>query len=348
MSTLSIDESELIRASISACASSQHSQTPAIPLPAVLVCLTTLPWELQLEIASHLDVRNIILLRQTCHLYRDYFTVDAIDKLFTNQGRVDELRFCCYKCLTIPASRDLVLDKTRGPNQWRSLCFICWRIDHSPSIHDATREAYDIQFSNNRHGHVCLWCGWPTFFNYYHVRCGDIFDATDNFWWCMASLRCTMLAVVSGTIWFHYTGNYQVVIPAMLNFFTSFVVVFLVSLYYFRWGCTTPLRVPIEVMMTLAWIPAVVYAAQDLANNKENPDQYSYLVCTVFVARCFIYFLNLLCEAMLVLGYNPRDFAHPGISERRKLLYVFCSFMVYWGVARYRRFRLKKIKRGTV
>ncbi|KAI1374093.1 hypothetical protein F4677DRAFT_461664 [Hypoxylon crocopeplum] len=296
--------------------------------------LTSMPWELQLMVLSQLDVKGALNLKKTCRIYFNYLTGKVIEKNNTENGYITfDLLNCCSLCLATPAIGDLVFDDSRRQDPWRSLCFKCWRVKCSPDYH--RKPQCLIKFVNGRDGHVCTFCGWPSMSDKTHPSCRKKLLAINAVWCTFSGFQFCLLALAVTVAWTSYPNVPQVVLPASLNFFVAFGYFTLFTLDATHQGVTSAHRMPLELLSTILWIPAIVYARKDIDRNEAAWSYYPAFVCAIFAASMLTYVLHAIGFALIFCGYDPRSHSIPGLSKKQKALYVVCSFLVYWAHAKY-------------
>ncbi|KAI1142732.1 hypothetical protein F5Y05DRAFT_129377 [Hypoxylon sp. FL0543] len=335
MSTSKAHELQLWRTASQASRFSQPSQAQSTVNLGNTSPLIALPWELQLSIISHLDVRGALQLRQTCQLYFQHLTTEAVEKLFTEAGYITfDLLNCCIECFAMPPIGYLVLGESCRQNSWRSSCFRCWRVKRSSDYY--LKPDRFITFVNGRTGHVCTFCGWPVCFNIMHPSCRRMVLAMKLVSWGLSVIHFSALILAITAAWIHYVEVPAVLIPATLNFFIAFGSLTLLTLDLLQDSNTTHSRLPMELTSTLLWMPAVVYAAQRISGGHASWNSYPAFICGLFTARLLTHALNVIGFGISSSGYDTRSPSLPGLSVCRRALYVVCSFLVYWASVKYR------------
>ncbi|KAI1409799.1 hypothetical protein F5Y13DRAFT_88338 [Hypoxylon sp. FL1857] len=297
--------------------------------------LTSLPWELQLEIISHLNVRSALWLRQTCQLYFQHLSVEAIEKIFTEDGYITfDLLNCCIECLATPPIGYLIMDESRRQNAWRSLCFRCWRVKRSPDHH--LKPNRTLSFVSGRNGRACKFCGWPVCFNVMHLSCRRMVLAMNGVWWGLSAVHFSLLIFTITAAWINYAEVPAVIIPATLNFFMAFASLALLTLDMLQNSNTSNCRLCMELTSTLIWTPAVFHSASEISDGGASWTSYPVFICGLFAARLLTHAMNIVGFSILSSGYDTRSPSFPGLSFRKRALYVVYSFLVYWACVKYR------------
>jgi hypothetical protein len=141
--------------------------------------LVELPLELQIAVLAHLDIADLIYLRQTCKYYRQLLTRDFIEKLLGSDQKLYD--GCCRTCLSYPG-RDRLVQLRISDSAWSSLCFRCYMT--APGIRADTsidRFADGVEFRS------CQWCGWP-------VNTDAKIPGRPFHWGCFVRYRRTVLS----------------------------------------------------------------------------------------------------------------------------------------------------------
>ncbi|KAI2615693.1 hypothetical protein GGR54DRAFT_265250 [Hypoxylon sp. NC1633] len=308
---------------------------PAVICEDVTFPLRSLPWELQLVVVSHLNLRDVLRLRHTCRDYFHYLTSNVLRDFFSAEGLITfELLNCCIECLSMPTIGYLALDNTRPQETWRSMCFRCWRVKRSPIYR---RTPYNpVSLVSGQTAHPCLFCGWPACNNEIHLPCRFMLLTLNTVWCSMSGLYFFVHAMTVTTAWTYYTGVPAVLLPATINFFSAFTYFMLFSFDVLQATNTSHYRLPVELVSTVLWTPATFHASHEIADGRAHWVSYPGFVCGVFAVNLLTHILHLIGFCLPLIGYDPRSHALPDVSIRRKSLYVLCSFLVYWARAKYR------------
>ncbi|KAI2462835.1 hypothetical protein F4781DRAFT_163493 [Annulohypoxylon bovei var. microspora] len=297
--------------------------------------LTSLPWELQLLIISHLDVRGALQLRRTCRLYFWYLTIEVIEQIFTENRYITfDLLNCCIDCFAIPSDGYLVQDDFYRRGIWKSMCFHCWRVKRSSHYYEKPNRR--ISYTNGRNGCACILCGWPIRHDTKHPSCKRALAIMNTMWWSFSIAHFLFALVVSTMVWLKYASVTVVIIPTVFNFLIAFVSLALLTMDLFRRSNTSRLRLPLELASTLIWTPPVFYTAREVFEGTATGASYPVFIWGLFLAKLVGHALNFVGFVLLSSGYDPRSPFLPDLSTKRRILYILSSFLAYWARSKYR------------
>ncbi|XXG96909.1 hypothetical protein Hte_003200 [Hypoxylon texense] len=232
--------------------------------------LASLPLELQFLILSQLDLYSLVTLRQTCPLYRQVITADLIRRQFTKDGWYDPaLEGCCTECLCMPGLDRLVLDTTRMDNQWRSMCFRCWRDRIS---RESSRKHWPlVEMANGEYGYICHFCTWPVHsgtsnsrIKQMHAPCRVRRLVVVISWLIMAVIQFGLGMLAAVLAWTMFRNQTTVLIPASIDFGLAIIALVIFTI---RVGTTNEVTytraLATELVITFIRIPPVTYTARE-------------------------------------------------------------------------------------
>ncbi|KAI5864381.1 hypothetical protein GGS23DRAFT_496977 [Durotheca rogersii] len=300
--------------------------------------LASLPLELQFLVISQLDLVSLVALRQTSALYRQIITAEVICRQFIVDGQPDpDLRSCCVDCLCMPGLDRLMVDTTRESHPWRSICFRCWRARPNQ---DSMRKHWPlVEMVNGDYGYVCQFCTWPVHnssagnrSNQMHAPCRVRRLVVLLMWLIMAIIQfgLGMLALVLA--WTTYRSLPTVLIPATIDFGLAMVALCVFFIRISTSNDRTYIQaLATELIITIIRIPPVTYTARETVISESNQGgplpKFGF---GVFLINLIFRILDLVGYSLLNCGYDPRNIFLSGLPLRKKILYGFCTFMVWF------------------
>ncbi|KAI1845570.1 hypothetical protein JX265_011680 [Neoarthrinium moseri] len=317
---------------------SKARQSPAQngPHGATTSGLLSLPVELQFMITSHLDLAETVALRRVCRLYRHVITADIVQAQFSRYGQYDAiLQGCCSECLTTPGLDRLILDVTREHDAWRSICFRCWRTQLTPDYQ--RKHGPLLELANGEYGYICHFCAWPVCGGdgqegsqeLLHAPCRVKRYLATITWFVMAILQVGLgvLALVLAVT--QYRKVPTVLIPTCIDFGLSIVAL---ALFIIRTCAHDEQKytyaLAAELMMTVVRIPPVCYTARETVNTP-NVTFMSKFALGIFLLNLVFRFVDTVGYTLLYFGYDPRSMFIAGLSLRKKMVYMLCTFVVW-------------------
>ncbi|KAI0475406.1 hypothetical protein GGR56DRAFT_512052 [Xylariaceae sp. FL0804] len=317
-----------------------HGQpAPPHPQPG----LTSLPPELQLLVLSQLDLAELVQLRQTCRLFRLVITPELVRRQFTRDGRARPLlRGCCNACLCMPGLDRLIVDADLPPDAWRSICFRCWRARLGREYHLNPWPV--VTFASGAQGYICQFCNWPVAAparsggpgadaesKWLHASCKRRRHAVLATWMVMAFMQFG-LGILGGVLaWTRYIHQPRVFIPATIDFGLSIlaVIAFVIRI------CTTTEKtyaraLATEMVVATIRLPPVTYTLRETVIKRLQVGLLPKFGFGVFLINLVFRLLDFMGHALLNCGYDPRKLFLAGLSWRKKLLFGFCTFMVWF------------------
>ncbi|KAI1461613.1 hypothetical protein F4805DRAFT_238937 [Annulohypoxylon moriforme] len=296
--------------------------------------LTSLPWELQLEIISHLDVRAALQLRRTCQLYFRCLTREVMERAFTENRYITyDLLNCCVDCLIMPPTGHLVQDEFFRPGIWKSMCFRCWRVKRSPQYFNKPDRR--IRFVDGREGRACIVCGWPIRHDVRHWSCARTLFSMNAILWMSSTGHFLYVLVITATICLYYTNAALVIIPIIINFLLAFASLCLLTSELVHHSKTSRMRLAVELASTLIWTPPIFYSIRQVVDGIISWNSYPIYIWLLFAAKLLCQALNLLGFLILAAEYDPRSSFLPDLSPRQKAFFMSCSFLARWAHAKY-------------
>ncbi|KAI4868820.1 hypothetical protein F4820DRAFT_89126 [Hypoxylon rubiginosum] len=317
--------------------SRSHHAPPRTGLPAD-AGLASLPLELQYLILSQLDLYSLVTLRQTCPLYRQVITADFIRRQFTRDGWYDPvLKSCCTECLCMPGLDRLVVDTTRPSHQWRSMCFRCWRDRIS---RESSRKHWPlVEMANGEYGYICHFCTWPVHsgtsnsrIKQMHAPCRVRRLVVVVSWLIMAVIQFGLGMLAAVLAWTMFRNQTTVLIPASIDFGLAIIALVIFTI---RVGTTNEVTytraLATELVITFIRIPPVTYTAREtIISETTQGGPLPKFGFGVFLINLIFRFLDMVGYTLLNCGYDPRSIFLGGLPLRKKLLYGFCTFMVWF------------------
>ncbi|KAI2632256.1 hypothetical protein GGR54DRAFT_582835 [Hypoxylon sp. NC1633] len=301
--------------------------------------LVSLPLELQFLIASHLDLESMVALRQTCRLYRQVITADIVRKQFTaRDGTADlVLQGCCTECLCIPGLDRLIIDTTHARHLWRSICFRCWR--DRLRRENQRKHLPLVEMANGDHGYICHFCAWPVHsgdpnmrIKQMHAPCRVRRLVVVISWLIMAIIQFGLGMLAAVLAWTMFRDTPTVLIPASIDFGLAVLALMIFTIRISTTSEVTYTRaLAIELIITFIRMPPVTYTARNTViseNSQGGPlPRFSF---GVFLINLVFRFLDMVGYTLLNCGYDPRSIFLGSLPLRKKLLYGFCTFMVWF------------------
>ncbi|OTB04270.1 hypothetical protein M426DRAFT_321107 [Hypoxylon sp. CI-4A] len=301
--------------------------------------LDSLPLELQFLILSHLDLASLITLRHTYPLYRQIITVEVVRKQFTDaDGRLDPvLQSCCTECLSMPGLDRLIVDTTRPSHTWRSICFRCWR--DRLSRENSRKHWPLVEMVNGDYGYICHFCTWPVHsggsnnrIKQMHAPCRVRRFVVVITWLIMAIIQFGLGMLAAILAWTMFRHSPTVLIPASIDFGLAILAL---CIFTVRVGTLNELTytraLAAELVITFIRIPPVTYTARETViseNTQGGPlPKFGF---GVFLINLIFRLLDVIGYTLLNCGYDPRSIFLGGLSLKKKLLYGFCTFMVWF------------------
>ncbi|CAJ2509322.1 Uu.00g143480.m01.CDS01 [Anthostomella pinea] len=300
-------------------------------------CLGVLPLELQYLIIAQLDLASLVNLRQTSRLYRHVITADVIRKRFTRDGRpAAVLRSCCTECLSMPGLDRLILDATLDATAWRSVCFRCWRerLGRDYRLNPWPQ----VEIANGDMGYICQFCNWPiqsrtadSGTERLHAPCKAKRLTVLITWMIMAFLQFGLGILAAVLAWTRYKEQPKILIPASIDFGLAF---FAVGVFLVRISTTTEKTyaraLAGELVICIVRLPPTVYSARETVITRLQVGLLPKFGFGVFLINLIFRFLDFMGHALLNGGYDPRSVFLKGLPSQKKLLYMFCTFMVWF------------------
>ncbi|KAI8960016.1 hypothetical protein F5Y11DRAFT_358800 [Daldinia sp. FL1419] len=301
--------------------------------------LDSLPLELQYLIISHLDLTSLVTLRETCPLYRQVITADVVRKQFTTpDGEHDPvLQNCCIECLCMPGLDRLIVDATRPAHTWRSICFRCWR--HRLSRESGRKHWPLVEMVNGDYGYICHFCTWPVHsgnsnsrIKNMHAPCRVRRLVVVISWLIMAIIQFGLGMLAAVLAWTMFRNTSAVLIPATIDFCLAVVAV---MIFVVRVGTASEVTytraLAVELVITFIRIPPVTYTAREtVISETTQGGPLPKFGFGVFLINLIFRFLDTVGYTLLNCGYDPRNIFLGPMPMRKKLLYGFCTFMVWF------------------
>ncbi|KAI1404416.1 hypothetical protein F4819DRAFT_494775 [Hypoxylon fuscum] len=303
------------------------------------VGLASLPVELQYLILSQLDLHSLITLRQTSSWYRQAITLDFVRKQFpTEDGRSSPaLQACCIECLCMPGLDRLIVDTTRPSHVWRSICFRCWRDlmnRESPRKHWPL-----VEMVNGDYGYICHFCTWPVHsgasnsrIKQMHAPCRVRRLVVVVSWLIMAVIQFGLGMLAAVLAWTMFRNTSTVLIPASIDFGLAILALIIFTIRVGTHNELTYTRaLAAELVITFIRIPPVTYTAREtVISETTQGGPLPKFGFGVFLINLVFRFLDMVGYTLLNCGYDPRNIFLGGLPLRKKLLYGFCTFMVWF------------------
>ncbi|KAI1206192.1 uncharacterized protein F4807DRAFT_440214 [Annulohypoxylon truncatum] len=301
--------------------------------------LDSLPLELQYLILSHLDLSSLITLRHTYPLYRHVITPDVVRRQFTaRDGRPDPvLHGCCTECLCIPGLDRLIVDTTRPSHTWRSICFRCWR-DRLSREHQRKHWPL-VEMVNGDYGYICHFCTWPVHsgasnsrIKQLHAPCRVRRLVVVVSWLIMAIIQFGLGMLAAVLAWTMFRNSSTVLIPASIDFGLAILAL---CIFVIRVGTTNEQTytraLASELIITFIRIPPVTYTAREtVISETTQGGPLPKFGFGVFLINLIFRLLDMVGYTLLNCGYDPRSIFLGGLPLKKKLLYGFCTFMVWF------------------
>ncbi|KAI1381580.1 hypothetical protein F4677DRAFT_440796 [Hypoxylon crocopeplum] len=301
--------------------------------------LASLPLELQFLIISHLDLASMVTLRQTSPLYRQVITADVVRKHFiTADGRLDPaLHSCCTECLCMPGLDRLIIDTTRPSHLWRSICFRCWR-DRLSREHQRKHWPL-VEMVNGDYGYICHFCTWPVHsgasnsrIKQMHAPCRVRRLVVVISWLIMAIIQFGLGMLAAVLAWTMFRNSRTVLIPASIDFGLAILALII---FVIRVGTTNEITytraLAAELIITFIRIPPVTYTAREtVISETTQGGPLPRFGFGVFLINLIFRILDMVGYTLLNCGYDPRSIFLGSLPLRKKLLYGFCTFMVWF------------------
>ncbi|KAI1767007.1 hypothetical protein GGR53DRAFT_518632 [Hypoxylon sp. FL1150] len=302
------------------------------------VGLASLPLELQLLILSYLDLHSLVTLRQTCPLYRQVITADFLYRKFSENGQCNPvLQGCCTECLCMPGLDRLIVDTSRLRHEWRSMCFRCWRDKVSRG---SSRKPWPlVEMANGDYGYICHFCTWPVHsgasnsrIKQMHAPCRVRRLVVVISWLIMAIIQFGLGMLAAILAWTMFRNQSMVLIPASIDFGMAVVALIIFTI---RVGTKNELTytraLATELVITFIRIPPVTYTAREtIISETTQGGPLPKFGFGVFLINLVFRILDMIGYTLLNCGYDPRNIFLGGLSLRSKLLYGFCTFMVWF------------------
>ncbi|KAI1344437.1 hypothetical protein F5Y15DRAFT_366605 [Xylariaceae sp. FL0016] len=299
--------------------------------------LQSLPAELLLLVLEDLDLQSLLALRQTCQVYRHVISQEFIRVKFTKDGRPRPiLRSVCMECLTLPGLERLILDVTKHPSTWRSICFRCWRDRLSREYHLNPWPV--VQFANGTQGYICQFCSWPVQGDSpeydkskMHATCNTRRQVVVLTWLVMAFLQFG-LGVLAGVLaWTKYRDQPGVLIPASIDFGLAVlaVAVFMIRITT-KTEKTYARAIAIELFITIIRLPPVAYTARETILTRLQAGLFPKFGFGVFLINLVFRFLDFVGHVLLNGGYDPRKVFLANLPKRKKTLFAIGTVMVWF------------------
>ncbi|KAH8682627.1 hypothetical protein BX600DRAFT_506205 [Xylariales sp. PMI_506] len=297
--------------------------------------MSTLPLEIRLMILDHLQLSDILRLRQVCHSYRHVITAEFVQQLFTRYGQPDAvLQGCCIECLMMPGVDRVLLDVNRGHGQWRSVCFNCWRSKVTANYQ--RKHGSLLELATGEYAYMCPFCAWPVnsvnpdgTAEIMHPQCRRKRFFATVVWFVMAIIQVglgVLALVMSVTVYRHVP---TVLIPTMLDFGMSIIAL---TLFMIR-SCTSDEQkyayaLSAELFMTIVRIPPVCYTARETVRSPQLGVLPKFSL-GVFLLNLILRYVDTLGYTLLYFGYDPRSMFRANLSRGQKYLYYMCTFIVW-------------------
>ncbi|KAI2624548.1 hypothetical protein GGS26DRAFT_202848 [Hypomontagnella submonticulosa] len=296
--------------------------------------LASLPLELQYLIISQLDLSSLAALRQTCSLYRQVITPDLVRKQF---GDSPVIHSCCVECLCMPGLDRLIVDTTRLDHEWRSVCFQCW---HDQMGRDGYHKQWPVVImANGDKGYICHFCTWPVHnggsnsrIMQMHAPCRFRRLLVVISWLIMAIIQFGLGMLAAVLAWTMFRNQSTVLIPATIDFGLAILAL---SIFVVRVGTQNELTytraLAAELVITFIRIPPVTYTAREtVISETTQGGPLPRFGFGVFLINLIFRVLDVFGYTLLNFGYDPRKIFLGGLPLRKKLLYGFCTFMVWF------------------
>ncbi|KAI1091128.1 hypothetical protein F5B19DRAFT_493657 [Rostrohypoxylon terebratum] len=301
--------------------------------------LDSLPLELQYLIISHLDLSSLVALRQTCPLYRQVVTADVLRRQFSaGDGRLDPvLDGCCTECLCIPGRDRLIVNTTQPSYEWRSICFRCWR--DRLSLENHRKHWPLVEMVNGDYGYICHFCTWPVHsgtsnsrIKQMHAPCRVRRLVVVVSWLIMAIIQFGLGMLAAVLAWTMFRNSSTVLIPASIDFGLAILAL---CIFVVRVGTTNEQTytraLASELIITFIRIPPVTYTAREtVISETTQGGPLPKFGFGVFLINLIFRLLDMVGYTLLNCGYDPRSIFLGGLPLKKKLLYGFCTFMVWF------------------
>lgn len=192
---------------------------------------------------------------------------------------------------------------------------------------------------NGDYGYICHFCTWPVHsggsssrIKNMHAPCRVRRLVVVISWLIMAIIQFGLGMLAAVLAWTMFRNTSAVLIPATIDFCLAVIAV---MIFVVRVGTTNEVTytraLAVELVITFIRIPPVTYTAREtVISETTQGGPLPKFGFGVFLINLIFRLLDTVGYTLLNCGYDPRNIFLGPMPLRKKLLYGFCTFMVWF------------------